>query len=296
MAVKDAWPKAYEARIGRVLAGRYRLQSVLARGAMGVLYRGTHELLGGPIAVKFLHGPWAQLPEYRARFKREARLLAQLRHPGVVSVLDYGEDEGTPYLVMELLVGHTLREEMREGLVPFARVVAVIVELLTILAVAHREGVVHRDIKPENVMVLEGDLDERVRIKLFDFGLAYADDQPEGKRLTEPNTVHGTPLYMSPEQCRAKPVTAASDVYSVGVMLYELLCGALPFGGDGSTDVFAQQVFVEPPSMEERGVRAVPEALEAVALAAMRKKPEARPTVEALRAMLIEAAFRAGVR
>lgn len=293
MTVKGASPKD-EARIGRVLADRYRLHSVLGRGAMGVLYRGTHELLGGPIAVKFLHAPWAQLPEYRARFKREARLLAQLRHPGLVSVLDYGEDEGAPYLVMELLVGHTLREEMRDGLVPFARVVAVMTELLAILAVAHREGVVHRDIKPDNVMILE-DPDEKVRIKLFDFGLAYANDQPEGKRLTEPNTVHGTPLYMSPEQCRAKPVTAASDVYSAGVMLYELLCGALPFGGDGSTDVLAQQVFLEPPPMEERGVRAVPEALEAVALAAMSKKPEARPTVEALRAMLVEAASSAGV-
>jgi serine/threonine protein kinase len=283
-----------DARLGRVLADRYRLDSVLGRGAMGVLYRGTHEILGGPIAVKFLHGPWAQLPEYRARFKREARLLAQLRHPGLVSVLDYGEDEGTPYLVMELLVGHTLREEMREGMLAFDRVVEVMVELLTILAVAHREGVVHRDIKPDNVMVL-ADPDGKVRIKLFDFGLAFANDQPGGQRLTEPNTVHGTPLYMSPEQCRAKPVTAASDVYSSGVVLYELLCGALPFGGDGATDVLAQQVFLEPPPMEERGERAVPEQLEAVALAAMVKKPEARPSVESLRSMLIDAADRAGV-
>lgn len=283
-----------DARLGRVLADRYRLESVLGRGAMGVLYRGTHEILGGPIAVKFLHGPWAQVPEYRARFKREARVLAQLRHPGLVSVLDYGEDEGTPYLVMELLVGHTLREEMRDGLLEFGRIVDVVSELLSILDVAHREGVVHRDVKPDNVMILASP-ERKVLLKLFDFGLAFANDQPEGKRLTEPNTVHGTPLYMSPEQCRAKPVTSASDIYSVGVLLYELLCGALPFGGDGATDVLAQQVFLEAPPMEERGTREVPEVLEAVAVAAMVKNPVARPTGETLRAMLLDAARSAGV-
>jgi|LNFM01.1.fsa_nt_gb serine/threonine protein kinase len=288
-------PSQLDARIGRVLADRYRIDGLLGRGAMGVVYRGTHELLGGPIAVKFLHGPWAKLAEYRARFKREAQLLAKLRHPGLVSVLDYGEDEGTPYLVMELLVGRTLREEMRKGPLPFAKIVDVVGELLSVLSVAHREGVVHRDIKPENVMLLAEPDGGRVRVKLFDFGLAFANDQPEGKRLTEPNAIHGTPLYMSPEQCRARPVTAASDVYSVGVLLYEILCGATPFGGEGSTDVLAQQVFLEAPPMEERGSREVPVALEEVALEALAKRPEARPTVDALRARLLEAAAHAGV-
>jgi serine/threonine-protein kinase len=277
-----------------VLADRYRLDSVLGSGAMGVVYRGTHLMLGGPIAVKFLHGPWAKIPEYRARFRREARLLATLRHPGVVSVLDYGEDDGAPYLVMEQLEGRTLREEMNRGLLPFGQVLAVMTELLEVLSVAHREGVVHRDVKPENVMLLV-DPSGHVRVKLFDFGLAYANDQPEGQRLTEPNAIHGTPLYMSPEQCRAKPVTAASDVYSAGVMLYELLCGASPFGGEGATDVLAQHVFLEPPMMDERGLREVPPALEEVAMLARAKQPAGRPTADGLRTRLAQAGRAAGI-
>ncbi|MDP3274394.1 MAG: serine/threonine-protein kinase [Deltaproteobacteria bacterium] len=276
---RDPW-------IGRELAGRYLVEEVLGEGAIGVVYLARHHALGSSVAVKRLHGPWARLPEYRARFLREARLLAQLRHPNVVSVLDYGEEDGAPYLVMEKLEGDTLRAKMSAGLIPMERVLEISEEILSVLAVMHVTGIVHRDLKPENVM-LSQTADGKEHVKVYDFGLAYADDQPSGIRLTEPNTVRGTPLYMSPEQCRAHPPTSASDVYSLGVMLYEMLSGVLPFGATGSTDVMMQHVLLEPPMMEERGRRPVPDKLERLVLTLLAKTAAKRPTAEAVRRQLV---------
>lgn len=284
---RDPRRRSSDPRIGRVLAERYRIDGLLGEGAIGVVYRGIREADQTPVAIKFLHPPWAKLAEYRARFVREARLLAKLKHPSLVQVLDFGDEGETPYLVMELLQGQTLRTVMQQGLIDFDRVVHIIAEVLSVLVLAHSEGVVHRDLKPDNVMLLNTASRQEL-VKVFDFGLAFADDQPGGQRLTEPNSVRGTPLYMAPEQCRGKPVTAASDVYSVGVMLFELLTGRVPFGDEGSTDVMAQHVFVPPPLMENFGPREVPAVLEAVTLSALQKQAELRPTAQELQRALLE--------
>jgi serine/threonine-protein kinase len=274
-------------RLGRLLADRYRLTGLLGEGAIGVVYRGITEPDAVEVAIKFMHAPWAKVAEYCERFAREARVLSTLKHPCLVEVLDFGRDQDNSYLVMELLAGETLRVVMQRETLSFERVVKIIADILSVLEVAHAQGVVHRDLKPDNVMLMQDghDVDN---VKVFDFGLAFVDDQPEGQRLTEPNSVRGTPLYMAPEQCRGRPVTAASDVYSVGVMLYELLVGRVPFGDEGSTDVMAQHVFVPPPAMEQWATRAVPAALEALTMDALQKRPELRPTAAALRASLLQ--------
>ncbi len=284
----DPRQRPSDPRLGRVLAEKYRIDALLGEGAIGVVYRGVVDADQSEVAIKFLHPPWAKVAEYRARFVREAQLLAKLKHPCVVQVIDFGNDGETPYLVMELLHGQTLRTVMQQGLLSFERIVHILSEVLSLLVLAHSGGIVHRDLKPDNVMLLHTDQSEDV-VKVFDFGLAFVDDQPSGQRLTEPNSVRGTPRYMAPEQCRGRPITPASDVYSVGIMLYELLVGRAPFGDEGSTDVMAQHVFVPPPPMENYTEREIPTILEEVTLSALQKLPELRPTAAELRQSLLHA-------
>ncbi len=273
-------------RLGQVIAEKYRLDSVLGEGGMGVVYRGTHVALGEPVAVKFLKATWADKPEFRARFRREAVILARLRHPGIVSVLDFGELGRELFMVMELVRGTALSEVIQVGGVPMARlrVGPVFDELLAVIEAAHDEGIVHRDLKPENVMLVSAK-DRQDRVKVLDFGIAYLDDGGEsGQRLTETGTVRGTPQYMSPEQCKGIEVDAPSDVYSVGVMLFEALTGALPFDALEVTGLMVQHMFVEPPKLADSGVKPeVSRGLEAIVRAALAKRPEDRPTARAFR-------------
>ncbi len=267
-------------RIGIVVAGKYRVGEVLGRGGMGVVYRGTDEELGGTVAVKFLHRMFTWDPALRERFRREAQALARLRHPGIVSLLHFGEHEGETFMVMELVTGSPLSKLIDAGPLSLPFVATIFDELLEVLELAHAAEIVHRDIKPSNVMVLPGD-----RIKLLDFGLVHLPDRSE--KLTMTGIAHGTPDYMSPEQSQGEAVGPPSDVYSAGVLLYECIAGEAPFDGASGAVLMAQHLFVEPPPMKTRGhERDVPPALEQLVQRALAKKPHERPTAAEMRVEL----------
>lgn len=276
----------HDPRLGMVLASKYRLDDVLGEGGMGIVYRATHLELGEHVAVKFLKANWAARTEFRARFRREAVILAKLRHPGIVTVLDFGELDGDLYMVMELVRGTALADLLAPGQTPLSRLrtYAVFDQLLGVLETAHDEGIIHRDLKPENVMLVPAK-DGEDRVKVLDFGIAYLDDGGHaGHRLTETGTVRGTPQYMSPEQCKGIDVSAAADVYAVGVMLFEALAGVLPFEAVEVTGLMIQHMFVEPPLLRESGRKPdVSRGLETLVKRVLSKKPEERPDARTLR-------------
>jgi hypothetical protein len=224
----------------RVLGGRYRLDEPLASGGMGTVYVATDERLGRRVAVKLLKDELAHDDRFVQRFRREARAAAALSHPNVASVFDYGEDSGTPFIVMELAPGRDLARVLREdGPLPAARARRIATQMCAALGHAHAAGLVHRDVKPANVIV---DADDRV--KVTDFGIARATGE---STLTATGTVLGSAHYMSPEQASGAPVTPASDVYAAGLVLYEMLTNALPFTGESPVAVALRHVSDEVP-------------------------------------------------
>ncbi|HEV3009161.1 MAG TPA: serine/threonine-protein kinase [Burkholderiales bacterium] len=214
--------------LGKV--GKYELRHQIGRGAMGVVYEAFDTVIERPVALKMLrtdlYAP-EQLADVRARFKREAHSAGRLSHPNIVTIFDYGEHEGAPYIAMDLMTGEELARSLESGArMALPQVVRVMEQLLAALAYAHEKGVVHRDMKPSNVFVLRD-----ATIKVVDFGLARI----EASNLTETGTLLGTPAYMSPEQFLGLPADARSDLFSVGVMLYQMLTGDRPFTGSPST-------------------------------------------------------------
>ena len=210
--------------------GKYELRHQIGRGAMGVVYEAFDTVIERRVALKMLrtdvYAP-EQLADVRARFKREAHSAGRLSHPNIVTIFDYGEHEGAPYIAMDLMTGEELSRSLESGArMGLAQVVRVMEQLLAALAYAHDAGVVHRDIKPSNVFVLRDGT-----IKVVDFGLARI----EASNLTETGTLLGTPAYMSPEQFLGLPADARSDIFSAGVMLYQMLTGDRPFTGSPST-------------------------------------------------------------
>jgi eukaryotic-like serine/threonine-protein kinase len=210
--------------------GKYELRHQIGRGAMGVVYEAFDTVIERPVALKMLrtdvYAP-EQLPDVRARFKREAHSAGRLSHPNIVTIFDYGEHDGVPYIAMDLMSGEELARSLEAGQrMALPQVVRVMEQLLSALAYAHEKGVVHRDMKPSNVFVLRDGT-----IKVVDFGLARI----EASNLTETGTLLGTPAYMSPEQFLGLPADARSDIFSVGVMLYQMLTGDRPFTGSPST-------------------------------------------------------------
>jgi hypothetical protein len=225
---------AEAALIGRTLDDRYRIDAPLAAGGMGAVYRGTHLKLGSPVAIKLLLDQYASSRSLRKRFEREAKALAGLRHPNIVAVSDYGLSGDVPYLVMELLEGETLGRRLKRGPFPHAQVQELIGQLLRALSFVHEQGLVHRDLKPGNVF-FQRLPDGEERLKLLDFGLAKVVEPEPGtpdSNLTLSGEAVGTPAYMAPEQISGGPAGAGSDVYAVGVMFFQLLCGRLPFEGE----------------------------------------------------------------
>jgi serine/threonine protein kinase len=220
---------ADRARIGSVIAGSYRIDEIIGRGAIGAVFGGVHLRLERPVAVKFVDPTLVDDPEIRARFKREAKIAAQIGSSHAVEVFDYGVGEdGAPYLVMERLYGEDLHARMqREGRLPVDRALRIAKQVCRALGAAHTTGIVHRDLKPENVFLVERD-GEPEFVKVVDFGLSTF-VQSDDTRLTRAGQSVGTPLYMAPEQAGAHAFDARVDVYSLGVMIFEMTTGRLPF-------------------------------------------------------------------
>lgn len=210
----------------QTLAGRYELGEVLGHGGMATVRDAVDRRLNRPVAVKLLRADLAEQPRARRRFETEAHAAARLSHPHVVTVFDSGEDNGIPFLVMERLPGRTLADEISGGALRLARAREVGLEILSALASAHAAGIIHRDIKPGNVLLTE---DEHV--KVADFGIAKTADELDQTQTTE---LLATPGYLAPERLAGEPATQRSDLYSVGVLLYEALSGRRPFAGDSA--------------------------------------------------------------
>ncbi|HZL16914.1 MAG TPA: protein kinase [Polyangia bacterium] len=265
-------PTPPDPRIGNVLQGRYAILSRIASGAMGVVYKGERLQLGRPVAVKFLH-PWiAAQKAFLGRFENEAKAMSRLAHPHCVSVIDFGV-EGSPYLVMDFATGRTLREVMQQAPLPIARVMRIAQQLLSGLAHAHAQGIVHRDLKPEN-LILSGDSELEEHLRILDFGLAKLRDGPA---MTAGLAV-GTPSYMSPEQSGGSgAVDSRTDLYTVGVLLFEILAGRKPFQSENVGEVILMHREVRPPRLREVAPTAgYSAALDAVLDKALAKLPEDR--------------------
>ena len=263
--------------VGQTLAEKYRIEELIAEGGMGAVYRGTHVLMDKTVAVKVLHPALAADDKIVARFSREARAASRLSHPHALSVTDFGESEnGVVFLVMEYLKGQTLKEVIHgEGQMPLPRVIEIVRQICGALEAAHAEGVVHRDLKSDNIMLL--DIGGGDWAKVLDFGIAKITEKVgQDPALTAPNLIIGTPQYMSPEQCsQAAEIDSRSDIYSFGVILYEMLVGHVPFTGESPTAIMMKHLQEPPPSvLEER--KDLPAAVGRVVTRAMAKRPEDR--------------------
>jgi len=232
--------------VGELIADRYELEELVEHGGMSSVYRGRDRLLERNVALKLLHPHFGDDDEYIERFRREARAVAQLSHPNIVTVIDRGASEGQQFIVFEYVDGENLKQLLeRTGPLPVRRVVELGIQIADALAYAHEHGLVHRDVKPQNILV-----DPAGDAKVTDFGIVRSLDVERG--VTQTGTVLGTSNYLSPEQAAGLPVTPASDVYSLGVVLYELLSGDVPFRGDNLVVVAMKHVTEHPPSLLEQ--------------------------------------------
>jgi len=265
-------PTQVDTRIGLVLNGRYSVSERLGEGGMGVVYRGNRLQLDRPVAIKFLHSPYASSAKFVARFDREARAMSRLSHPCCVSVIDFGMHDA-PYIVMDFAPGDTLRTVLDDQRFTPQRAVQVTRQILSGLAHAHEQGIIHRDIKPGNIMLGEATgMGDHVRI--FDFGLAKLLDPSD---IGDPSTtgVIGTPSYMAPEQTRGDKLDARVDLYAVGVVLFELLTGQKPF--DAPDTLAVLRMHREQPAPRARDLGAeISAELESVVAKALEKEPGQR--------------------
>lgn len=275
--------------IGRVLDGRYRIEGRVGEGAMSVVYRAKGPN-GETIAIKVLQRELGEDPENRERFEREARALFGLSHPNILEVHDFGLVDGSPYLVMELLDGGTLDTVLEEGPPPIELAIELGRQMLRGLAYAHAQGALHRDLKTENICVT-WDGQRRPTLKLLDFGLVKfvnAERWGQGEKLTVQGAVFGTPAYMSPEQASGAPVDVRTDVYSAGVILFELLTGIWPFMEESRLEMFRAHLTTPPPTLRQArpDLRFRTELEELVARALAKAPPDRFPDAGAMLAAL----------
>lgn len=230
--------------VGTLLADRYRLEAQIGSGGMSTVYRAFDTVLERTVAIKRMHRNLAENPEQLERFGREARAVARLNHPNIVQVIDAGEHDDTPFIVFEYVAGETLKERVqRAGRLPVTEAVAYAIEIARALGAAHERGIVHRDVKPQNVMI-----NEDGQAKVTDFGIARS---VEEHGLTADGRVLGTTDYVSPEQAMGHDVDGQSDIYSLGIVLYEMLIGDIPFHGENQIAVAMKHVREEIPDVQQ---------------------------------------------
>jgi eukaryotic-like serine/threonine-protein kinase len=261
----------HDARLGVTIDGRYRLEERIAAGGMGVVYRASRLGLAKPVAIKFLHRSQATLANRRQRFEREAAAMSRLSHPNLVSVIDYGEYEDSPYLVMDYHQGESLRQLLDRGPLAPSRAVHLARQLLAGLDSAHASGVVHRDLKPQNVLLVGKPGEDLV--KVLDFGVAKlleGDSNGPSELSVMAGSLLGTAEYMAPEQVRCEAIDPRTDVYAVGVLLFEMLTGRRPFEAERDLAVLRMQVEEAPPSPRELAPH-ISAPLEAAVLRALEK-------------------------
>ncbi|MDP3214384.1 MAG: serine/threonine-protein kinase, partial [Deltaproteobacteria bacterium] len=264
--------------VGAELGGRYRIVRLLGEGGMGAVYEAEHATVGRRVAIKVLHDHVARLADAVMRFSREARAAAEIGHPSIVEISDTGVYQGLPFLVMELLHGETLAERLsRPEPVSPAESCRIIGHVLSALASAHAKGIIHRDLKPENVYLVAGE--GRSPVKLLDFGISkFRRGGQTLQQTTQEGIPIGTPAYMAPEQWMGrKDIDGRADIFAVGVMLYELLTGCLPYEGANQSELFLEIVrgsnVPEAPSSLEREL---PAALDRVVLRALDRDRDGR--------------------
>lgn len=253
----------------QVIAGRYELKKLIGQGAMSKVYRGHDQTLNRPVAVKFLREEYGSDPDFVARFRREAQSVASLPGEYIVDIYDYGQHNGTYYIVMEFVEGHDLKEVIqREGQLTPERAIAVTRQVLLALKAAHAQNIIHRDIKPQNILVRASD----GSVQLTDFGVAQARDAAQ---VTKAGQVIGTAHYMSPEQARSEPVSPATDLYALGAVLFEMLTGRLLYRGATSLEVIMAHLNQPAPTLASAGIAGLPH-LEAIIQRALIKNPARR--------------------
>ena len=284
-------PTAVDPLLGRVLDGRYRIEAFIARGGMATIYRGADLRLERTVAIKVMHPSFASDPGFVDRFEREARAAARLNSPYAVGLHDQGNDHGVTYLVMEYVPGHTVRDVLRaHGALSAAQALSILDPVLEALAAAHRAGYIHRDVKPENVLISDDG-----RVKVTDFGLARAIEGADSGRTH--GLLLGTVAYLSPEQVEHDRTDARSDVYSAGILLYELVTGQVPFSAAAPMQVAYKHVHEDVPA-PSRARQGLPAGIDTLVLRATRRSPDQRfpdaaaflAEVRALRATLPAAA------
>lgn len=251
---------------GQVFGSRYELVSRIAIGGMGEVWKANDSVIGRTVAIKILKDEYMGDSGFRERFRAEARHAALVNHEGIANVFDYGEEEGSAYLVMELVPGEALSSIIeREKILPASRVLSIVAQTASALHAAHQAGLVHRDIKPGNLLITPDG-----SVKITDFGIARLADQVP---LTATGQVMGTVQYLAPEQAGGKPASPATDVYSLGIVAYEALAGKRPFRGESQVAIAMAQIKETPPELPS----SIPSAVRALVMACMAKKPEGRP-------------------
>jgi serine/threonine-protein kinase len=280
---------AVDPLIGSLIDGRYEVLDSLGEGGMGTVYRVRHRVLQRELAVKVLRKDLARERDLGERFIQEARTAATINHPNVVQITDYGQlPDSTPYFVMELLKGRPLSRLIKTGgPIPAAQAVRFVSQIAAGVGAAHRVGVVHRDLKPDNIFVLDDGGDGREQVKILDFGVAKVAGSAS---MTRTGMVFGSPHYMSPEQASGQPVDHRADIYALGIIMYELFTGRVPFEADTFMGVLTKHMFMAPERFSQSaGPARELGALEDITLRCLEKKRENRfPTMEALVAEIDE--------
>jgi serine/threonine protein kinase len=254
-----------------LFADRYQIQDPIGRGGMATIYRGRDLRTDRVVAIKVLREIYSIDPKFVARFQREAKVASALHHPNIVQVYDYGQTDGKYYIVMELVEGTDLRRYLRgRGVLDIDTAVTIAHDVALGLGAAHRRGIVHRGVKPQDVLVgRDGS------IKLNDFGIAFVYEGVDAERLTDTGTTLGTVQYYAPEQAQGEIVTPAADVYSLGIVIYEMLTGRTPFDGDSPVAVAMQHIHDQPVPPSQINPT-IPPALEEIILQCLEKVPEMR--------------------